>query len=312
MCSGTILAAMPRMHSHPVLIVSDVDGTLIDGSGAWPEPPRGLRARLDRVSDELGAPITLALASSRTLDELLALQRWLGRSGPCLAEDGAVVAIDDDAEGHARRALRSTGVGHAELRVAGRRRLWVTRLGDPVERVRESLRAWPGSAAADVARADDLRLTALGFRSPSQRRRALFSRRASVLLDPTQWRAVVRTAGEHAPRGVEVDIARGGRWSTATRRAGKGAAIGWLRHLLDSGERGTTLVVGIGNGENDRSLLEAADIPFAVRNDANGVHPALRDVDNVTVLDAIGARAWLEMLDRLPGMLAPQLTAETH
>jgi mannosyl-3-phosphoglycerate phosphatase len=300
------------MHSHPVVIVSDVDGTLLDEAGAWPEPPRLLRDRLDRVTMALGAPVTLALASSRTLDELLALQRWLGRTGPCLAEDGAVVALDD--EPSLRRRMEALGDTAIETRVAGRRRLLVTRRGVPVEHLRELLRAWPGAGAADVARAPSARLTALGFRSMGQRRRALFSRRASVLLDPAQWRAVVRTAGEHAPRDVAVDIARGGRWSTATQRAGKGAAIDWLRRVLDAETSGTMCapvrIVGIGNGENDRCLLESVDVPFAVRNDRNGVHPSLRDVPDVHVLDTVGTRAWLEMLDLLPATMLSLQTAE--
>ncbi len=303
------------MIPHPIVIVSDVDGTLLDNAGAWPEPPRVLRARLDRAATEIGAPINVALASSRTLDELIALQRWLGRPGPCLAEDGAVIAFDDDDAGQVRRAIEQLdglGVGAAELRIAGRRRLWVIRLGDSVQHVRELLRAWPGSAAADVARADSSRLTALGFRSPNHRRRALFSRSASVLLDPAQWSAVVRTAGEHAPRDIEVDIARGGRWSTATRRAGKGAAVGVLRRVLDNGSRLASIIVGIGNGENDRSLLEAADVSFAVRNDETGTHPRLRDIPDVTVLDTIGAHAWLEMLERLRDVLTTRLAWEAR
>lgn len=297
----------------PVVIVSDVDGTLLDHDGAWPEPPRALRRRLDLAADEIGAPITLALASSRTVDELLALQRWLGRSGPCLAEDGAVIALDDDDEGAVRRAIQGVervGGAAPELRVRGRRRLWIIRLGDSVQTIRELLRAWPGSAAADVARASQARLASLGFRSPSQQRRALFSRQASVLLDPAQWHAVVRTAGEQTPRDVELDVARGGRWSTATRRAGKGAALAFLRQVVDSGNRAASIVVGIGNGENDRSLLEAADVALAVRNDVHGTHPRLRDIPNVTVLDTIGVRAWIEMLERLSSLLGARLALE--
>ncbi len=40
------------------------------------------------------SPYSVAFASSRTLDELMVLQRALGVVGPCIAEDGAVLALD--------------------------------------------------------------------------------------------------------------------------------------------------------------------------------------------------------------------------
>ena len=44
--------------------------------------------------------------------------------------------------------------------------------------------------------------------------------------------------------------------------------------------------------------------------DAVDEAPSLRDVPDVTVLDTIGARAWLEMLDRLPATMLSPHTAE--
>lgn len=290
------------MQTPPLVIVSDVDGTLLDDAGAWPAPPRVLRARLEQVERARGTSVTLALASSRTLDELLALQRWLSWPGPCLAEDGALVAIDDDKAGRARRALEHSGVVQVDLRRSGRRTLLVVRLGEHTTRLRELLRACPATATADIARAEPRRQAQLGFGSPSRRRRSLTSRRASVLLDlPTH------ATNDAASNAVSLDIVRGGRWSTATRGAGKGNAVRWLRRVIDDDARVPCHIVGVGNGENDQSLLEAADTRFAIRSNSANALRVLSRIPEVVVLDTSGTRAWLDMLDRLAiGVAEPQ------
>lgn len=278
------------MQTTPLVIVSDVDGTLLDEAGAWPAPPRVLRARLQSVEHARGVPVTLALASSRTLDELLALQRWLSWPGPCLAEDGAVVAIDDDKSGRARRALERMRLANPDIRRSGRRTLLVVRLGEHATRLRELLSACPVAVSADIARAEPRRLAQLGFGSPSRRRRSLSARRASVLLD---------LSAQASTNAVAVDIMRGGRWSTATRGAGKGNAVQWLRRAIDADAPVPCHIIGIGNGENDQSLLEAADTRFAVRGDSARALRVLADIPGVIVLRAPGTRAWLDMLDHL-------------
>ena len=302
----------PHMATRQLVLVTDLDGTLLDDASAWPAPPRVLREQLQRLTRPGEHPLVLAMASSRTLEEIVALQRWLGWPGPCLAEDGALVAIDDDAAGHVRAALSAAGHPDPDIRIAGRRRLCVVRLGTPADQLRNLLREWPGFGAADLAHAELPRLTALGFGSPNRRRRSLTGRQASVLLDPAQWRAIVRTAGDQAPREWSVDVARGGRWSTATRRAGKGGAVQWLRAIVDYRSVSPCHIVGIGNGENDRSLLEAADERYAVRDLQGAVHHALRDVADVIVPDARGTGGFLEMLDRVANSQSQRCTQEAR
>ena len=109
-----------------------------------------------------------------------------------------------------------------------------------------------------------------------------------------------------------MDVARGGRWSTATRRAGKGGAVQWLRAIVDYRSVSPCHIVGIGNGENDRSLLEATDERYAVRDLQGAVHHALRDVADVIVPDARGTGGFLEMLDRVANSQSQRCTQEAR
>lgn len=75
----------PTRHDS-ILIVTDIDGTLLDHNGRLPCSAHEWRCAV--------RPYSVAFASSRTLDELMVLQRALGVVGPCIAEDSAVLALD--------------------------------------------------------------------------------------------------------------------------------------------------------------------------------------------------------------------------
>jgi len=285
-----------RVTGRRLLIVADVDGTLLDAHGRAPLSAQMLRARLHGIADAHETTCTLAFASSRTLVELVVLQRALGLRGACIAEDGAVLAIDvpDLPLAH---PLARTGQSWR----AGRRTLRVWNLGDPASALRDAFGPFIASYELDMT---NLRMmSTLGFRSRAAIRRALTKREASVLLDVagadpttlTRLQQVVTAAGAH--------LHRGGRWHTLTRGAGKGAAVSLLRSIVSGGsEPGVVRVVGIGNEENDVTLLASADIGFAIHNAVGGTHPALAVVDRTIPLTAVGTAGFVEMLDRLVAM----------
>ncbi len=282
----------------PRLLVSDVDGTLLDDRGRFVTAPRVLRETLHAALP--GA--LFALASSRTLDELLLVQRALGVTGPIIAEDGAVLALDavtGPAHDIAHDTTHDTPPAHRS-RTAGRRTLHVSLLGPDAEhlhrewtRIVSTLRA-PGIRTA--AMLTPAELAARGITSPRARVRALDQRLASVLIDLAgidigTWHTLV-----HAVTHAGLDIARGGRWATLTGRTSKGRA---LRHLRERLPMAPVHVIAIGNDENDRSLLEAADQAFVIRNPGIGPHPGLARITGAELLDTEGPAGWLEMLARL-------------
>ena len=284
-----------RTVGRTVLIVADVDGTILDGHGRTPLAPAEFRARLRRIAVSQEATCTVALASSRTLAELVVLQRGLGMSGPCIAEDGAILAID--AEDVTAASLRGTEVSRWR---AGRRLLHLWHLGESADALRAAFGALIAPYQLDTT--DLAAMRALGFRSRASVRRALVERRASVLLDLARSDPAAFSAVREAAAGSRAHLHCGGRWHTLTRGAGKGAATSLLRRLLVADAAGSLRVVGIGNEENDATLLASADVGFAIRNPAGGVHPALASVDGAIPLTAEGTAGFVEMLDRLADM----------
>lgn len=293
------------MPFSPLVIVSDVDGTLLDHRGQWFTAPVLLREQLHALTQRVLGRVIVVLASSRTIDELTALQRCLGMQGPCIGEDGAVLSMDTPVDARAfeqaSRIRGDRGVVQIDGIIRGRRTLALFRLGASSATIRQQLRAWP-STTADLACAPTARLAALGFRTGRQQQRALQSRRASVLLDPTQWRANRLVAAGNAPVSPDLDIVRGGRWLTATMGAGKGPATDLLRAYINCSTSSACHVVGIGDGANDQSLLRTVDLAFAVPDAKRQIHPALREIPHVVSLTH-DQTAWPEMLTQLPARL---------
>lgn len=283
----------PAARRPPLLLLSDVDGTLLGDDGAWPASPAVLRARLAGLAEAWASPVYLGLASSRTLRELTVLQRALGLPGPCIAEDGARHAVDAEApvtgldvgpppepESHGTRRML-TWAHAASARELRRRMAHEERLGRADTRLR--------SAEA---------LRALGFRTRGAIRRALDARTHSVLLDPQVWTEAERTGVRSLAAARGLHVRRGGRWFTLTTAEGKGPALCALRHQFTIAGV-APVIVAIGNEENDHSLLAEADCRFVVRNPHRGPHPVLSALPGAVVLDAVGIGGWMEMLDRL-------------
>jgi mannosyl-3-phosphoglycerate phosphatase len=285
------------MTPPPLLLLSDVDGTLLGDDGALPCPPVVLRARLRALAAAWGAPVHVGLASSRTLRELTVLQRALGVYGPLIAEDGALRAVETPRRPPARQLPPEAD----QIVQHGRRMLVTYQHADSAVTLREKMADQPAFARADTATREFRHLQGLGFRTRGAVRRALLARSHSVLLDPSVWSnpELEELRAMTAARGLQ--LRRGGRWFTLTTAGGKGPALRALRHQF-SADGVPPLVAAIGNEENDHSLLADADRRYVIRNPHRGPHPVLSAIPGVIVCDAEGPGGWMNMLDDLMGM----------
>jgi mannosyl-3-phosphoglycerate phosphatase len=294
--SGASHHAHQPVGTGTLLIVSDVDGTLLDAQGRLPADPATLRTHIADRLGPLAARTRIAFASSRTLPELALLQRALGIPGPCIAEDGALLAVDA-ADG----LSIDTGVPSAVR--AGRRTVHAVPIGATADTLRDALAPALAGTAIDVATTDAPHRARLGF-SHTRSRRALFARQGSVLLDLDGATDTQRERLHHAVRDAGITVKRGGRWHTAVRGASKGDALDRLRAAVAAREAAPPFVIAIGNEENDVSLLQRADLPVVIGNPGRGPHPALAAIAGARCLTTSGHLGWLELFDRIPTWLA--------
>lgn len=268
------------MHPAP-LIVSDVDGTLMDARGQFPGHPGHF--------GEIIRKLDLVLASSRTLAELLHIQQALGHRGALLAENGALVAYDDgwmDLHEGTPMSLHD-------------RTLRVIELGAPAAQVEPLVREaaeHSGLSFRTLREVLEDEFGAPGKHSREEMERAL-DRTHSVLIEPRGTHATVLDFRARLARS-DCRAAVGGRWTVVVQGSDKGDAVRALRDRVRA-VRAHVRVAGIGNAENDVPLLSACDDRFVVRGDDASADAALAAVPGAVVLDRPGIDGWLEMLDRL-------------
>ncbi len=280
-------------HDRALLIATDIDGTLIDDDAQLPFPAEAWRREIETLGARVSG-CTLAFASSRTLGELVVLQRALGVRGPCIAEDGALLAIDHDASSCDTPGLAA----HDREQTFGRRTMRIWQRSQSAAQLRAIVRDVDAAQRADASCLDRDALSARGLRSTGAIRRALHARHHSLLLDPTRLSKDDTQTMRRAAAARGLHLRRGGRWLTLAGAADKGTALSLLRHL-ETVCGVSPIIVAIGNEENDVSLLEKADLAFVIRNPGRGPHPALAAIPGAVVLDTEGPGGWLEMLNRL-------------
>lgn len=229
---------MGREGQHPatgvrsLLVVTDLDASLLDESYAWSAAKPAL-ARLR------AANIPLVLNSSKTVDEMLDLAGELGMSSPLVAENGGLIAVPD-----ARGAYR--------IELTGLSREFILKKA-------HALRAeagYPFAGFSDWTPEQVVRRTGLSLEAArrSQARHAT---------EPILWEG--SEAGLEAFRtalaGAQIRIVRGGRFLHLMGMADKADGSAAVLKIFQKAQPEVDwMVVALGDSENDRAMLEAADI----------------------------------------------------
>lgn len=242
-----------------VVLFSDVDGTLLDPAGKYAMGPLALEPYLPALQ--------IVLASSRTVGELVPVQRDLGITGPVVAENGAVVACPAVSAGNLI-GEPATYDGEGWI---------VVRLGVPADSLRRQL--------IDAALRTKVSMVEQDTVSPG------LDRRCSVLFRPAPGAPVTSLAPLVADlRAQGLTVASGGSWQALTGNADKGSGAAALLHHL--GGETPPAVAAVGDEDNDVPLLRAVGRGFVIRRPDGTWHPELAALPGVTRLGARGIRGW--------------------
>lgn len=260
----------------PIVVFTDLDGTLLDHDTYGYDPARPTLARLS------GAGFPLVLATSKTAIEVLPLREALGfvdcpaivENGAGVLEAGATDVAGADTYERLRQVLESLG---PDLRARFRG------FGDLDVGTVSQLTGLDESAAARARRR--------GFSEPG-----LFDGDAAAF---ERFRARLAEAG--------VSVQRGGRFVTLSFGADKARRMHEITARYRAGGR-APFVVALGDGENDVAMLEAADLGIVIPNPGHDPLPPLAGEADGRILRASepGPRGWARALETvLEGFDAP-------
>jgi mannosyl-3-phosphoglycerate phosphatase len=267
----------------PLLIVTDLDGTLLDHYTYDVGPARDV---LERVAQ---ARIPLVLCSSKTRAEIEALQQRLDLHHPFIAENGgAIVAplgyfdhIPPSAVVDGGRFVLALGRPYAEV-------VYGLRAVASAERV--SVVGFADMTVGDVA--EECGLPVLDAQLAKLRE---FDEPFRLLeTDPATRSRFLKALRRRGLKSVS-----GGRFDHVTGDTDKGRAVAELRGLMPEGI-GPIVMAGLGDGLNDVSMLREVDLPVIVRSDLNGATGRmLRKVPTAQVTNSCGPAGWAEAVTAL-------------
>lgn len=267
---------MPTLDDS-LLVFSDVDGTLMDShTGEW-QPAAPWLARLREHH------IPLILCSSKTAAEMVAVQRRVGLEGlPFIAENGAVIQLDEHWQDHADYPRLMTGSPHAGI-----------------AKVLTALRSREGFKFTTFSELDEHILAEVTGLPPAQAALARLQEASETLIwrdSDERMHAFNAALAELGLRFVE-----GARfWHVLDERSGKDQAVNWLIHQYRHYDASSHLTIGLGDGPNDAPLLDTVDFAIVVKGlNRDGIHLKRDTPARVYHCQHEGAAGWREGMDHV-------------
>jgi mannosyl-3-phosphoglycerate phosphatase len=278
----------------PLLIVTDLDGTLLDHDTYDVGPALGALERIARDG------IPLVLCSSKTRAEIEALQQRLDIHHPFIAENGGAIVAP---LGYFDR------VPHNAVVDGGR---FVLPLGRPYPEVVHALREVAAAERVNVVGFSDMTVGDVAEECGLPVLDAQLAKLREYdepfrLLDPDP---AARSRFLKALHRRGLKAVSGGRFDHVTGDTDKGRAVADLRSLLPH-RLGPVVMAGLGDDLNDVSMLREVDLPVIVRSDINGATGRmLRKVPTAHVTNSCGPAGWAEAVTSLlDGWREPQPSA---
>ncbi|MEN8174192.1 MAG: HAD-IIB family hydrolase [Pseudomonadota bacterium] len=266
----------------PTLVFTDLDGTLLDHYSYSPADALKAIALLESRA------VPIIMTTSKTAEEVVAYQQLLARPQPFITENGGVICVP---EGFVPGLKADASLDGFLLQVFPPAQADIVPV---IDRLKQEL----GLRFEGFHEHDADWVAEVTGLTAEQARRA--RRRYSSV--PLQWLDNEEKL-EHfrdALAGHGLRLLKGGRFYHVQGPVDKAVAIRRVVTLFQSKGWDNPQVVALGDGPNDRSMLEAADVAVVVR-DHLGRHLELRRDQETIFTRNKGPAGWSEAIFQLFG-----------
>lgn len=267
----------PALNKPPLLVFTDLDGSLLDHDTYDWQPASAWLSRLEQRA------IPVIPTTSKTRAELLALRQELGlEHTPFIAENGAVIGLPPSWQ-HARLDRDPASPDGLVVKTPSMDVDYIRRRLDVV-RERHGLRF---RRMGEMDPAEVQALTGLSAAGAEQ----AMAREGS---EPLVWEDDdAKLQALHETLRVDgLRLTRGGRFWHVMGAVDKGQASDWLVARFEALRGYRPRTIGLGDGPNDLALLAATDMAVVIA--ANHGQPMPLDTPRVYRTQAQGPVGWSE------------------
>ena len=268
-----------KQPARPLLVYTDLDGTLLDHDSYSFRPAVPALERLAKLAVPV-IPVT-----SKTLAELEMLRGQLGLTGPCIAENGGLIAIP---RGYFDPGPSLEGGGH----------FLVDFLSPRYEEILATLAGLRREFGFDFTGFSDLgdvevaRLTGLDIEQARRARQRLCS-------EPLVWRDSVQ-AFERFSQELErrnYTLVEGGRFYHVLGHTDKARAIDRLSRYYSEAGFANFTSIALGDSPNDTLMLQATGVAVVIRRKDGSWLPLETRGEKVQTR-ATGPEGWNEFFQK--------------
>lgn len=286
-----------QQHSGRLVVVTDLDGTLLDASDYSFEPALPALEALRERS------IPLVLSSSKTRAELEYYAGVLRTRAPLVSENGGGIFLPATAEWKA--AIDGTPALPGPVTEEGA--YFTIRLGPPYEELRRALRllrarGFEIRGFGEMSVEEVAALTGLPPDQAAWAKQREFDECFLLVNDARDPEQEERLAG--AVRELGLRLTRG-RFHHLLGRQDKGRALEILRRLFATRAGGLSHLIALGDSLNDLPMLQAADTAVVMPQPGGAPRPeliaALGERPALRIAPHPGPEGWCEALLRLLG-----------
>ena len=257
------------------IIFTDIDGTILDNTGEYGETPK-------LISSLIKNNIPVILCSAKTLAEQNRVRKQIGLTDPFIVENGGAIVIEKE--------YFDLSQIMKDYPVKERDGNYIIELGKPATKIREILNDIRKNfnisfrGVADISIRELSNIAKLSTESAKEMAHREYGE-TILQIEKRDLDRLTRIARER-----NLSLIHGGRFFDVTMGNDKGKAVEILVDLFKKKYDYNVTFFGVGDSENDASMLELMDHPLLVQK-YDGSWSNIR-VNRIIKVPGIGPKGW--------------------